>query len=158
MRDRRFFAGCLLSLVPVLQATAGARGIDDDGDTPARSAVRNELGVNPLTLSAPRPPRLGSRWEATLDCSAHTGGMAVLSARSAPFYGVVVDAGEVLIDVFSSAPLFTRVRPHGGAAVTFAIPIPDDPALLGFEAHVQGLCTGEPHARLSNALALVLGR
>ena len=164
MRDRRFVVGCLLSLALVLQGTAGARTSvgegegEANGEVRARVAVRNDLGVNPLTLGAARPPRLGVRWESTLDCSAHAGGVAVLSARSAPFYGVVVDAGEILIDVFSGAHLFTRVRPHGGAAVTFATPIPDDPALLGFEAHVQGLCTGEPGARLSNALALVLGR
>ena len=45
-----------------------------------------------------------------------------------------------------------------GMQVNLRISLPDDPSLVGFEAHVQGLCTGSPGPRLSNALDLFIGR
>ncbi len=143
--------------IPVLLLSAGAPQDGERGHD-ARVESRNELGVNPLNLGEPTLPRIGAPWVAQLDCSSHGAGMAILTARDRPLYGVVIAAGEILIDVFSGVHLFTLVQPHAGAAVRFQISLPDDPSLVGFEAHVQGLCTGPPGPRLSNALDLFVGR
>ncbi len=150
----------VLGAISVLLVSAAAL---QDGENrrrgqDARVESRNELGVNPLNLVEPTLPRIGAPWEARLDCRSHGAGVAVLTARDRPLYGVVIVAGEILIDVFSGVHLFTLVLPHAGQAVTFRISLPDDPSLVGFEAHVQGLCTGSPGPRLSNALDLFIGR
>jgi hypothetical protein len=123
---------------------------------PRGSAVRNGAGGNPLTLSQLAEPALGGTWTTTLDCSAHASGLALLMGSARPLSGVFLPQGEVLIDS-SAARLFHVVLPHAGGAVTFQEPVPNDIHLLNLQLFVQGLSTGAPGARLSNALDVVAG-
>jgi hypothetical protein len=120
------------------------------------SAVRNGSGVNPLTLSEAAEPALGVTWNATLDCSGHANGVAFLGGWDRPTSGIFLPAGELLTG--SGNRLFFLVASHFGAAVPISAAVPNDLALVNLEAHLQGLCTGAPLARLSNALDVLVGK
>jgi len=120
------------------------------------SAERNGSGVNPHTLSQSAEPVFGSPWTATLDCSGHQPGMAFVFGASEATSGMLTPWGEALVggDFF-----FFLQAPHlsGPAALPSAVP-PYDLALIDLPVHIQGLCTGRPGYRLSNALDIVIGR
>ena len=118
--------------------------------------VLNGSGVNPQTLDASSPPRLGQALSLELDCSAHASGTAFLSGRGAPGQVLLPPYGEVLTDL-SRPGLFRVAQPHLGGRADFGFTVPDDTALCGFELYVQGLCFGAPGAQLSNALELTIG-
>src|SRR5262245_1577188 len=120
------------------------------------SAVRNGSGRNPLSLSQTSEPSVGHDWKIVLDCSAHRRGVASISGFAAPLPGLMTPLGEVLIDRHSPR-FFELVAPHRGTAVSFHIPVPLDPALIGLFLHVQGLVTGAPGPQLSNALDVIVG-
>jgi hypothetical protein len=120
--------------------------------------VRNGSGANPLTLSQTADPVIGQAWSATLDCSAHGSGMALLAGWSRPLSGVFLSAGELLVDTAGGVRFFQLAAPHAGGPVGFAAALPPDPALISLTVHVQGLCSGAPGARLSNALDVLVGQ
>ena len=101
-------------------------------------------------------PTLGGTWTTTLDCSAHASGLALLLGSVRPLSGVFLPQGEVLIDT-SAGRLFQSVLPHAGGAATLQEPVPNDIHLVNLQLFVQGLSTGAPGARLSNALDVVVG-
>jgi hypothetical protein len=116
--------------------------------------VRNGSGVNPLTLTPGSRPVIGGSWVAYLDCSGHADGLALLAVRAAPLAGVPTAVGELLI----GGPRYLAIAgTHAGGVRLFAQEIPGDATLAGLAAHAQGMCGGAPHARLSNALDIVLG-
>jgi hypothetical protein len=121
------------------------------------SAVRNGSGVNPLSLSQASEPIVGHDWEIVMDCSAHLRGVASIAGFAAPIQGLLTPLGEVLVDL-DSPRFFHLVAPHRGTAVSFQIPVPLDPALIGLFLHVQGRCTGARRPQLSNALDVIIGR
>ncbi len=124
---------------------------------PATVTSRNGSGINPRTLTSSSPPALGTTWTSTLDCSAHSGGIAALVGAAAPALGPVLDAGQLLIDL--AGPLYaTLVQVHTGRPLVFSQPIPAATTLCGTPAFVQGICFGVPGAKLSNALDLILGQ
>ena len=120
--------------------------------------VRNGSGANPLTLTELAQPVLGAPWSLALDCSAHASGFALVAGSDRPLPGLHLPAGELLADASLAHRLFTLLAPHTGAPAAFAPPIPNDLALLDLRIFSQGLCTGAPGARLSNALDVVIGR
>jgi VCBS repeat protein/FG-GAP repeat protein len=121
----------------------------------ASSAVRNGSGANPVTLSAPEPV-FGTSWSATLDCSGHGPGMAYVFGYSAPISGSFNFAGELLVG--GQQRFFLQaVHASGPTVLSGNIP-PRTVALLDLPIHVQGLCSGAPGMRLSNALDLLLGQ
>ena len=137
---------------------------DDGGSGPGavwilgldQSPVRNS-GSNPLTLSETGQPALGRPWTLTLDCTAHGAGLAFVAGYERPHPGSASPAGVVLVDL-TSRRLFRFSTAHIGAAVNFTPVIPSVAALLGMQLHVQGLVTGAPASRLSNALDVVIGK
>jgi hypothetical protein len=122
---------------------------------PASAQVRNGGGVNPLVLQA-GPPRLGRAWSSTLDCTGHGPGNAVLFGYARAATGPTVLAGELLVDL-TSPQYFLLLQPHAGGAVSFQIPVPSASGLCGLAASAQGLCSGAPADRLSNAIDLCFG-
>lgn len=118
-------------------------------------AVRNGSGVNPLTLTQLADPVLGAVWKAQLDCSGHAPGFALLTARDRPLAGVFSPAGELLI---SGTPVFRLSARHAGGPAGFALLVPDELVLVNLTLHAQGLCSGAPGPRLSNALDVQIGR
>jgi len=118
---------------------------------------RNGSGVNPFVLINRQAPRLGSVWECDLDCAGHAPGEGYILASRAPASGPVFPFGEMLVDT-SIPRLFLRSASHTGNTIRFAIPIPADLTLCGFNVSVQGLCQGAPRGLLSNAIDLRLGR
>jgi len=122
----------------------------------APDAIRNGLGLNPLTLSEHAEPALGSAWKLELDCGGHAPDLAFLLASDGPRAGFVVPAGELLVD--PRRRIFLVVRPHGGGVLQQLVPVPSDLALVNRLVHVQGACAGAPGAQLSNAVYALIGR
>lgn len=120
----------------------------------ATATPRNGSGSNPLTLASVSPPRIGASFEASLDCSAHAPGLALLLVHASPASGTITPFGELLV---GGARVFRAVQPHTGSTVVFSTPVPHDLALCGWSASAQGVSLGAPGPRLSNALDLVLG-
>jgi len=121
-------------------------------------AVRNGSGVNPLILRQYSEPALGQTWSVKLDCSGRGGGLAYVAGFDRPLAGVLLRAGELLVDVFSGEQLFRLVAPHAGSPVVLSGLVPNQVALLNLVVHVQGLCSGQSGERLSNALDVRIGR
>jgi len=122
----------------------------------ASSTTRNGAGINPSTLTG-SPPGLGQPWSATLDCSAHSPSLAYYTGRELPSSGLMIPAGEILVDM-ASGRYFGWTQPHAGNPTTFSRAVPDDIALCGLEIFTQGVCLGAPNLQLSNALDLAFGR
>ncbi len=118
--------------------------------------VRNGTGVNPLILSSARGPVVGSLWESSIDASGVRGAESsgVVARLSALVPGVVLPIGEVLI---AGPQLFAQFQSSSGGVDSFAFAVPDSAALIGFEAHVQGIVVA-PASQLTNALRLVVGQ
>ncbi len=123
-----------------------------DGD-----AVRNGSGSNPLTLSQRSEPFLGLPWKVALDCSGQGPGLATVFGYGSPRAPLATPLGELLVDL-TSPRLFRAVLPHSGGPAAFLIDLPNDPALFGLAVSVQGLCSGVPRSRLSDALDVVVAR
>lgn len=119
------------------------------------ASVRNGSGANPVTLASLQPPRLGSAWSAGLDCSGHAPGQAYLFVHDAPAAGTFHRFGEVLV---GGRQLLGLTQPHAGSLATFTAQVPPSLALCGRRTYAQGLCSGAPRPRLSNALDLLLWR
>jgi hypothetical protein len=121
------------------------------------SAVRNGSGTNPMTLTESGEPAIGQAWDLSLDCSGHAGGLAQISAYAHPDAGRATVAGELLVDL-TSTRFFRRTQAHTGTgSALFHLAVPSDPALIGLAISVQGIVTGAPGAKLSNALDVVVG-
>jgi hypothetical protein len=141
---------------------AGSGGVDDLSFCPSAGivagradvAARNGSNVNPTNLRSWTPPLVGGTWVAGLDCGTHASGLAFLGVYDAPRPGTPTPYGELLV---GGRRLLQSTRAHLSATVYFSQPVPHDVALVGLEAHVQGLCTGAPGSQLSNALDVVLG-
>jgi hypothetical protein len=122
---------------------------------PAASAqTRTGSGSNPSTLASLTLPRLGTSWDASLDCAAHVPGLAYLAVFDAPASGPLTPYGELLV---GGVRLLRSFQPHSSSSVSFSAAIPPDLSLCGLQAFAQGVCFGAPGPRLSNALDLVLG-
>ena len=120
------------------------------------SAVRNGSGLNPLTLSQTADPVFGTNWSATLDCSGHAAGMAYVFGYTAPISGSFNFAGELLVG--GQQTFFLQaVHASGPTVLTAAVP-PYQLSLIDLPIYIQGLCSGAPGMRLSNALDVVLSR
>jgi streptogramin lyase len=120
----------------------------------ALAGVRNGSGSNPLILRNVAMPVLGGNWVAELDCSGHARGNAYLFVFSAPAAGAPHSFGEVLV---SGNQRYLAIRGHAGGRVAFSAPLPPLISLCGLTGFAQGLCSGRPGPRLSNALDIVLG-
>ncbi len=130
----------------------------------AAFAVRTGSHGNPTILGTDSPPVLGTSWSAALDCSSIGDGIAIVVMRALPSSGEMTPYGELLV---AGQILSRTTLAFAGGSSQMSWTIPYDPALLGLEVHVQGLCRGTlgpprgklclVRGRLSNALDLVIG-
>jgi hypothetical protein len=155
--DSGFDAGAVVRIDIVLGGDGGVDDVTWCAPDPtlahARATVRNGSGVNPVVLSSVATPVLGGTWAARLDCTAHGSGLASLVVAGHRVVRPTV-YGELLI---GGGRVIQRILPHASSTVFFAEPVPSDAALAGVEVFSQGVCTGSPIARVTNALDLVLG-
>jgi hypothetical protein len=121
-------------------------------------AARNGSGVNSVTLRQSTEPVLGQPWSVKLDCSGRRGGLAYVYGFDRPHAGLLLPAGELLVDVFGGEQLFRLVAHHAGAPVVLSAGVPNDIALWNQVLYVQGVCSGPGGPRLSNALDVRIGR
>lgn len=154
------------------ELVAGAPGsdyfqIEDSGDAfllfsnpvaAASLSVRNGSGVNPLILTSPGAPLLGSVWEAEVDAaSIGAGGFVFLFLYSGSHPGLPMVIGEILLDPGSQHLLTDWTVAYGGIS-RHSIPVPDELAFSGLRASAQGyLSDVAPSGMVTNALDLTFG-
>jgi len=121
----------------------------------ASAASRNGTGVNSALLANVTLPVLGASWRLDINCIGHAPSLAYFLVYGSPVTGPIIGAGEILV----GGQFFFRTSvAHSGNVRSFIIPVPNDPALCGLAAYTQGVCFGNPGAKLSNAIDVVLGR
>jgi hypothetical protein len=140
-------------------ATGGQYYGDDHGTvwilSLRASPMRNGSGVNTVALREKSEPAIGTIWRAALDCRGQAPGFALLGFYRDADLGVATPAGEVLV---GGDPLVVFRTAHTGNQVRFDVLIPPSVSLVNLQLHAQGLCTGAPGPRLSNALDMLVGR
>lgn len=116
--------------------------------------LRNGSGASEVLLVSASTPVAGEEWQAWVGVSPEASATLVvvtdqpLAGRESPF-------GEILIDVFSSRPLFRSLVSSKGGTDVHALAIP--PAALGLSFSLQALILGEPGIALTNAVDIVVG-
>lgn len=126
--------------------------------TPAGSGCAGGAGV-PALRASDRPFVDNGSFRALLS-SAVPGTFAMLVGGFQPTNAPL--GGGCTLLVALPAPLVVSTLADAGGTATFALPIPDDPALRGVVVHVQGAAL-DPQgslggmATLSNALVLTIG-
>ena len=140
---------------------AGSGAVDDLSWCPtgvpairAESHAHTGTGSLDETLKSWSPPLIGGSWVSGLDCGDHAPGSAALFVMDAELSGLLTPYGELLV---AGRLLHLEILPHHGLPLYFSVPLPYDASLCGIEVFAQGLCTGAPGPRLSNALDVVLG-
>jgi len=124
----------------------------------AEITVRNGGDSNPWSYTSLSMPVFGTAWETRLNCVGHSPSIAMIIGYDAPSTGLVIGAGELLVDVLQGAYVFDVFLPHAGDVVGFSPLVPDDVSLRGFQIYTQGICFGSPGGQLSNAIDIVIGR
>jgi hypothetical protein len=126
---------------------------------PARATVRNGSRPNRACYGSTSSPVLGSTWTAEIDASHRPpGSLTVLMATSAPYSGLFLRGGELLIRLpaMGSQLFFSRAVQSVGGIARHAVVLPPDPALAGLPVYTQAFVLGGP-LELCNAIDLVLG-
>lgn len=143
----------------------GARGLDSmfvlftELGLHASAIPYRGTGVNDDCFASATQPRIGANWVATVDSSGHPGALtASLHARGARLDPpLLIPAGEILVDVFSS-PLLFELSGFATSSIpsTFFVPVPNDVGLIGFPLTIQASLLGNG-ASTCNAIDVVLG-
>lgn len=122
-------------------------------------SLENGTGLNPPCFSTAGAPELGATWTGDIDASAHpTPQVTIVAARdSALPQGIVIPAGELLVDLFTGGFQLDVFLTSGGGIDMASIFVPSDLTLLGFELHAQAALLGGGSATLCNALTLIVG-
>jgi hypothetical protein len=76
----------------------------------------------------------------------------LLSTAARP--GTPTPFGELLL---GGKAFYVQRRAHAGSVAYFSISLPNTIALYGLPLYAQGLCTGSPGPRFSNAVDIVPG-
>jgi hypothetical protein len=118
---------------------------------------RNGTGVNPAVLASVEDPRLGTTWTARLDTSGIPGATVVgIAGHASPLEpGLPTVYGELLV---RGPRIFGITQPSSGGADDFLVAIPADLSLACTTVHVQGFVQTAAGIRLTNALAVQIGR
>ena len=123
----------------------------------ARTFTVNGSGANPVLLTSPNAPVLGTTWNADLDCTGWTPNIGAIFGYSQPAASPIQLAiGELLINP-GSAQQILRTLPHGGGVAAFSLPVPPDVSICGDSLFVQGACFGDPGTQLTNRLDIRAG-
>ncbi len=121
----------------------------------ATSVFRNGSGVNPACFIA-APPVIGTQWLASVDSGAVAGAtLTIILARTQPIPGILLAAGELLIDP-SSGLLFNSFASATGGLDQHTFSVPNDLSYLGNEGHLQAFLFG-PLLQWCNAAHLTVG-
>ncbi len=119
----------------------GATTLDGYDPFGGEAAVYNGSGSNPLIYGADVPVR-GATWNATVDTTSLPAAVStILLAHAQADAGLVLGAGEVLIDL-ASPLLFRSTAPVAGTSSAHSFLVANDPALVGAEAFSQALVLG----------------
>ena len=121
----------------------------------AQATIRNGSGSNPQVFDFVTLPIVGQDWITEIDATGlGASGLVFLVGYEGSLTGIPTVFGEVLVDP-SSLLLAVDVGVLVNGSATMDIPIPNDNALLGCPASVQGLLNAT--GTLTNAIDLVLG-
>jgi len=123
----------------------------------ASTSVRVGTVGNPTLLFAGGVPVFQTPWSLFVDCTGFAPGEVVLVGSAGPAQGIVIGAGEILIDL-SSALYFVHRKQHTGALEKFTYLVPSDPAFCSFRIHSQAIIFGSPGPTLTNAVDWIPGR
>ncbi len=144
----------------------GAAGDDDGGPDRGATWVSylgqlathrffNGAGVNSVCLAPSNLPILGTRWELSVTTFQHAGALSSFVISYERPLGVLVPAGQVLVDP-TSIPLFVSLVPSSGSADVHGVAVPYDPVLVGRTFYAQaGILGGQ--LELCNAIAYTPG-
>ena len=118
----------------------------------------NGAGGNPVIYTSITLPILGTGWKSDIDGgSIGASGLSFAVGYSAPLGGIFTAFGELLIDT-TSPWLFTSISGGSSGISHHTVNIPNDPALAGLNAYVQGYLNNVGgSSQLTNALHLELG-
>ncbi len=124
----------------------------------ADSMIRNGAGVNPISLLAVNPPKLGAVHIETVNLVGTTGhAAAALFAYASPL-SLFTIYGELLVNIADPGGELLGGPMATGPVATFLITVPNDISLAGLYVSTQALHVGGVFpAALSNALDLLLG-
>lgn len=124
---------------------------------PIASAEFRNGGTNPASYDATTQPVLGMRYDAEVNVGGSTGhSHAVLAAYTAPLTFTLPGGQTVLVN--PAGPELLGFPTAIGPVATFSVPLPNDPALLGYEVFTQAAHFGGPQPfALSNARDLLIG-
>jgi hypothetical protein len=118
---------------------------------------RNGSGLNPLCFHSSNAPRPGETWRTTVDTTVHPGPTFFGAAfYLRPSSGVVVNAGEILVDP-DSPRVGLVVLPVHTALETLSFDLPARPELCGRSMTGQAFLLGAGQLLLGNALDLTIG-
>lgn len=98
----------------------------------ARTPAQNGSGINPIVYKELDEPVVGGTWKAVLDCSGHASGLAAIFGFERPLSGVVLPAGELLVDP-ASRRLSQLFAPHSGGLRAFSAAVPRDISLVDLQ-------------------------
>jgi len=120
--------------------------------------VRLGTGVNPNVFTSLNLPIVGMDWMSEIDASGVAGAnLTYVLGFQLPFDpGLMLNFGELLIDI-TSEPLITHpLAPAGGGVATHVIPIPNDVQFQGFQVFNQGVIFAPGSVTLTNAIDIVV--
>lgn len=121
----------------------------------AFAEMRNGSGLNPLCTRMLTPPVVGTPMLVGVETFAVPGTTASFVAGvGAPRSGPALPSGELLID-FASGYWFLSALPAPGTV--HPIVVPNDPAVIGVTAYMQGVLSGPAGLTLCNALDATAG-
>jgi hypothetical protein len=102
-------------------------------------------------------PILGTTWRVNLDCTGQPAGLGWLYGYDRSSSGTMIPgSGEILVDT-NSRRLFRVLISQSGNSVPISVAIPNNVALCGARAFVQGACSSRSQVELTNALDIVMG-
>jgi hypothetical protein len=107
------------------------------------TSLRNGRGVNRMCFASLGPPRNGKPWTVRLDASRHPGARftGLIGFRAALDPGLLLAAGELLVDPRSQPLVFRRVA-SSGEQDELTIWIPVSASIAGLEGTLQGFVAG----------------
>lgn len=134
---------------------ASVLALVSNAQTRGEIRVINGDDINPAVLSGDRP-EVGSFWQARINTEGIPGQGVLMLVSSDPWPtgAFTAPSGQILID--PSRSLLSVSRPIIDNLVTFGIPVPNDPSIVGENFYVQSLIFGRD-LTLTNGLALTMG-
>ena len=129
------------------------RALRFDCASAALALVRTGLGINLNAYTSETLPIIGMDWRTRIQTTAVPGAnLTYMLGLSEPFDpGLLLNVGELLVDV-TSEPLITNPVPPAGGSAVHVIPIPSNSLFQGLEVFTQGVIFAPGTVKLTNAI------